>query len=173
MNPRPDKTEFLAVTPGMRKRLEATVESLIALLDEIAGDPDLEEAGDEEPSLGWPERGPAALWKDVPQDDREADDSDDEDGADAEPSLGSIGSGSAAVSQEWWAAGAGDEREEDDDREYSMGWPERCGQGAIVGIDMHPCDFDGDGDEAGSLEFTGDGKREARRLLRLVSCRDR
>lgn len=35
-----------------RKRLEAKIEELIALLDVIDGDPDLEDNGDMEPSLG-------------------------------------------------------------------------------------------------------------------------
>jgi hypothetical protein len=173
MNPRPDQTAFLVVTPAMRKRLEATIESLIALMDEIAGDPDLEETGDDEESLGWTERGPGSLGSDG-GDDREADDSDDEDGGDSEPTLGSIGSGSAGLSQQWWAAGAGDEREEDDDHEPLMGWSERCSQGPTIGMDMHPCAFDGDGAEISQpLEFTGDGNREAKQLLRLISTRNR
>ena len=62
--------------------------SLITALDMMEVDPDLEETGDDEPSLGWTERGLAALTKDVPQDDREQDDSDAEDGHDDEPTLG-------------------------------------------------------------------------------------
>ncbi len=42
-------TTFLAVTPSMRTRIEATIELLLALLDTIDGDPDLEDAGDAEP----------------------------------------------------------------------------------------------------------------------------
>jgi hypothetical protein len=82
MNAHPDNTVFLAVTATMRKRLQATIENLIALMDEIDGDENLEESGDEEASLGWPERGPGAAGGHY--DDREADDADDEDGGDTE-----------------------------------------------------------------------------------------
>jgi hypothetical protein len=36
-------TLFLPVTRSMRKRLESAIESLVALLDEIDGDPDRED----------------------------------------------------------------------------------------------------------------------------------
>lgn len=49
MNHRPDPVIFLAVTPSMRTRIEATIEHLLALLDTIDGDPDLEDGGDAEP----------------------------------------------------------------------------------------------------------------------------
>ena len=42
-------TLFLAVTPSMRQRIEATIENLLALLDVIDGDPDFEDGGDAEP----------------------------------------------------------------------------------------------------------------------------
>ncbi len=42
-------TLFLAVTPSMRHRIDTTIESLLALLDAIDGDPDLEDVGDAEP----------------------------------------------------------------------------------------------------------------------------
>jgi hypothetical protein len=35
-----------------RQRLEAKIEELIALLDLVDGDPDLEDTGDDEPSIG-------------------------------------------------------------------------------------------------------------------------
>lgn len=38
-----------------RARLERAIEAAIALLDALDGDPDLEETGDAEPSLGRPE----------------------------------------------------------------------------------------------------------------------
>jgi hypothetical protein len=47
MNARPDPITFLPMTPALRARIEATVEHLVALLDRIDGDPDLE------PSLGY------------------------------------------------------------------------------------------------------------------------
>jgi hypothetical protein len=49
MNVRPDPVLFLAVTPSMRQRIEATIEHLVSLLDTIDGDPDREDGGDAEP----------------------------------------------------------------------------------------------------------------------------
>ena len=37
------RTLYLPVTRSMRKRLESAVESMVALLDELDGDPDYEE----------------------------------------------------------------------------------------------------------------------------------
>lgn len=84
MNARPDLTTFLPMTPALRRRLEATVEQLIALLDEVDGDTDLEPNNDNEPMLGWVDRGPYA-WEAT--DDREAEDEHDEDGGDREPDV--------------------------------------------------------------------------------------
>ena len=44
--PTAQPTTFLAVTPSMRLRLATTIENLIALLDEIDGDENLEDGGD-------------------------------------------------------------------------------------------------------------------------------
>ena len=49
-DPRPPLVEF---RPGMRRLIEDAIESLILLLDEIDGDPDGEDDGSAEPSLGW------------------------------------------------------------------------------------------------------------------------
>lgn len=68
-----------------RRTIGAEIDRLIAILDDIEGDCDLEDGGDAEPSLGWPERGPAALAKDAAHDDREMEDENDEDGSDREP----------------------------------------------------------------------------------------
>jgi len=43
------ETTFLAVSPSMRLRIETTVENLLALLDEIDGDENIECGGDPEP----------------------------------------------------------------------------------------------------------------------------
>jgi hypothetical protein len=52
-----------------RHRLEKTIEEMIALLDQIDGDPDFE------PALGWPIQGPRVLIADAYRDDdRELDD---------------------------------------------------------------------------------------------------
>ena len=58
----------------LRSNLEAEIERLIAMLDDLEPDADLEEPGDLEPWLGWPEGGPSRLAKDMRvNDDREAD----------------------------------------------------------------------------------------------------
>jgi len=41
------------ITPTERCLIETSIESLILLLDEIDWDPDFEESGDDERSLGW------------------------------------------------------------------------------------------------------------------------
>lgn len=43
MSPRPEPTTFIAITPTMRQLIENVVEDLLLLLDEIDGDPDMEE----------------------------------------------------------------------------------------------------------------------------------
>ncbi|PPQ39425.1 hypothetical protein SAMN06265338_103276 [Rhodoblastus acidophilus] len=47
-----ERTLFVEITPTIRRRLEATVENIIALLDELDGDADGEDGGDQE---GLPE----------------------------------------------------------------------------------------------------------------------
>lgn len=42
-------TTFLPVTRSLRQRIEATIDNLLALLDTIDGDPDLEDGNDAEP----------------------------------------------------------------------------------------------------------------------------
>lgn len=74
-----DNTIILSVNPRDRLTLATTIERLINLLDAMEPDVDLEEGGDAEPWLGWPERGPSALAKDSQHDDRE------DDGDDLEP----------------------------------------------------------------------------------------
>lgn len=56
--------------------------SLITALDCMEADCDLESTDDDEPSLGWPDRGPGSYG--VQCDDREMDNCDDEDTHDAE-----------------------------------------------------------------------------------------
>ncbi|AXS39703.1 hypothetical protein [Breoghania sp. L-A4] len=46
---------WLTVEPQMRKRIEAAIDGLVALLDQIDGDPDLEDGGDFEPTVSRPE----------------------------------------------------------------------------------------------------------------------
>lgn len=69
-----------------RSELERHIEELIALLDLLDDDADLEDEGDLEPSLGWPEQFGLSALANVPEhDDREREDENNEDGGDAEP----------------------------------------------------------------------------------------
>lgn len=81
MSAHPDPTVFLPMTPSLRSRIEATIEQLLALLDQIDGDPDLEPGADDEPSLGWTyfRDGMSAYTCDSDGDDRELEDEHDED----------------------------------------------------------------------------------------------
>ncbi len=67
-----------------RHRLEAKIEELIALLDLLDGDPDLEDNADAEPSLG----STAKCIGNECVEDLELDDCDDEAGGDEEPTMG-------------------------------------------------------------------------------------
>jgi hypothetical protein len=96
----------------LRLRLATTIENLIAMLDEIDGDENLEEPGDSEPWPAWPERGPGAEGGDTV--DRELDEADDEDGAEAEPTLGAPDRGGCYLSQAHWADGARGDHERED-----------------------------------------------------------
>lgn len=55
MNARRQPIVYVPLTPAMRLRLEATIEQLIGLLDEIDGDADLEPGGDnaEDDARDW------------------------------------------------------------------------------------------------------------------------
>ena len=55
--------------------------ALITALDMMEVDPDFEDGGDDEQSLGWTERGPSAFGENT---DRERDDSDDEESCEDE-----------------------------------------------------------------------------------------
>ena len=72
-----------------RRTIEAEIERLIALLDGIDGEPDLEENGDCEPSLGWPNahdtRSLDPNFVHLGAVDIEQDNADYEDGGDTEP----------------------------------------------------------------------------------------
>lgn len=46
--------DFIMVEQGLlRRRMEAAIDSMLALLDELDGDPNLEPDNDDEASLGW------------------------------------------------------------------------------------------------------------------------
>jgi hypothetical protein len=123
---------FVEYRPGTRRRIAAAVDALIALLDQIDGDTDLEEddppeddapqedVGDEEPSLGslygtaLGERRSQNRWADGAADDREDEHDGREPDVDHEPSLGS----GCINNQTCWALG-GDQDCELDDAEKS------------------------------------------------------
>ncbi|MDK4726407.1 hypothetical protein [Rhizobium phaseoli] len=67
-----------------RETVEACIEQLIALLDQMDGDPDLEDGGDFESSIG---SSPKLVGSQIVED-LELDDCDYEEGGDEEPSLG-------------------------------------------------------------------------------------
>jgi hypothetical protein len=135
---------FVEFRPGMRKRIAAAVDALVALLDQMDGDADFEcgdpleddspaeESGDDEPNLG--SAGSTALswsysqigWAQGTDDDREVEDEHDEPRGDDEPALGAT----AAMNQEHaWRAklnawGSSDEAE--------ASWAGRATGGAIL-----------------------------------------
>jgi hypothetical protein len=162
---------FLESRPGMRKRIAAAVDALVALLDQIDGDADLEEdnppeddapaedVGDEEPSLGSvasrDASTPQYLWAQGADDDREREDEHDEEGGDEEPTLGAT----TALNQRCaWAAPRGWLLE---DGEPSLGWTGH-GRGhpemALRGYDddrertTGPRDEEGDDADDGELD---------------------
>lgn len=103
-------TIFVEFRPGMRRLIADAIESLLLLLDEIDGDPDLEEddpaedGGDVEPSLGaTAEIHQEHAWHHSPR----IFDGLGED----EPSLGSL----VCIDQVSWSDGAMDDREEEHD----------------------------------------------------------
>jgi len=49
--------EFVEVPGGFRRTVEDAIEGLIAVLDQLDADPDLENDDTGEPTLGWPEAG--------------------------------------------------------------------------------------------------------------------
>jgi len=51
-----------------RGEMESLIEGLIAILDEIDGDADMEATNDDEPSLGWTTVGRGAIGTDVGND---------------------------------------------------------------------------------------------------------
>jgi hypothetical protein len=133
---------FVTLSPDDRAGIATTIERLINMLDTMDGDENLEETGDSEPSLGWPEyRGLSQLATNVPHDDREEE---NEHGGDIN-----------------------DEPHDDDELEPFLGWSETCGNGeppeANHGSAVLVDDPEADG---GSLDFRGDGYRQAREALR-------
>lgn len=133
--------------PRLRRRMEAAIETLLATLDALDGDTDFEPANDDEPNLGWNDRG---LHGD--NDDREADDDDREPDVDDELTSGWENEGSQAVLRA------------DDDREPSLGWTEYVDQstrgmlvpGWLVEDGEEECEDEGaQCDDEGAPEYEG------------------
>ncbi|UVK55090.1 hypothetical protein DBIPINDM_001580 [Mesorhizobium sp. AR02] len=136
---------------SVEKRLNDLLDramSLITALDVMEAESmDLEEVGDDEPSIGWTARGPQAGGL---NDDCELDDADREDSGDEhEPSLG----WSAATDQHLALADYGTARdvcffdgEQDTADEPTMGTAEAWGQGPIVGVNCHALEIIGNED---------------------------
>ena len=119
--------EIDGVLSLLREQAEDEIEKLIAFVDRIAPDPDLEPSlgynstggddregddVDEEPSLGWTDMESRSGKPAVPSFhsvDAELDDSDDEDGRDGELSLGAP----MNLNQTVWSQGEGGDREDD------------------------------------------------------------
>jgi hypothetical protein len=148
---RRDGTLFFACPEASRAAIATSIERLIDLLDTMDDDPDLEpylagddsdlsvrddregDYADDEPMLGWPNCGQPANLEMAADNDREVDN------ADYEPSLGAPekhpsifheAGYSRDKSQERWADGQSDEREEDgDDLE-----PDPSGFGDVEGM---------------------------------------
>lgn len=160
-------TVFLTCKEGHRLSISTTIERLIDMLDTMEPDPDLEPylgSGDDregedgyageadlEPSLGWAANGQHGQHANFASDwgDLEADDADDEPslgapetrfaGANYSPSYGPLAPSVAPIgSQERWAIGGrddreddGDDREPDNDEELSLGWENEGSQATL------------------------------------------
>jgi len=152
-----------------RKAIEAQIESLITMLDEMDGDPDIEENGDEHDTgmaEGW--RGAATysafgVCLPVPLDNQGPILEDDEEGADAEPDEDGepdLGWTLAGEHGDQWANNNGCELD-DSDREPSLGWsiPDGLRVEEISG-------YDGSGDVEEPLNtFNGSGGLIAKQML--------
>jgi phage repressor protein C with HTH and peptisase S24 domain len=162
-----DGTIFVTCKEGHRLSLSTTIERLIDMLDALDPDADVEDNGDLEPSLSWPERGPQTL-RFTDTEDQELDD------ADCEPSLGSINPRLGSIESPWgrsgiltrdyscsqvaWASGGRDDREEECEDEgaqvedgHSLGWQNEGSQERLDASHYEP--------ELGSTEEIDQAKR--------------
>ncbi|MBL8576127.1 MAG: hypothetical protein JNK47_02790 [Mesorhizobium sp.] len=160
---------FLTVDGKDRASISTSIEKLINMLDDMEPDPDLELNGDE-----FDQSYPNGCQKtDQPYEDAEEDDCGEANGDD-EPSLGAQ-EVRYPCSQEHWAQGGKDDREDDGDSEPFLGWRERDGQGndeehrkGLAPVYSYDPAGDPNGADLGQLHFDGSGKREAHELLSRV-----
>jgi hypothetical protein len=149
---------FLTLNRRDRSSIATTIERLIDMLDALDGDENLEETGDVEPYLGWPECGPQrlmepgrypigpmnddregeALWTDAgPQYELEEDRSDDEmtfGWAESQSLSGKLAAGFYGDQDECeeeneHGGDICDHPHDDDEKEPFLGWPETSSQG--------------------------------------------
>lgn len=143
MTPAVARRRERAALVRLRDKVERAVERLVAILDDLDGDPDVEdEQGDDEPeeddrNLGWTSsmRQEGRHWlgsRDTGY--RWASDDVERDDADHEPTLGAPERQSG--SQVHWAAGGKDDREDDGDDLEANGDDEEPG-------DVRPATPDG------------------------------
>ena len=123
---------IVELTPAMRKQIEATIEHLLSVLDHFDGDENLEEDGNREPWLGWPDgKHPDYIRSLTGEGDLEEDNSDEEDCGDSEPTLGAPERHPPAAgfsymfrrawdagSQEHWADGLRGDHEREEENEH-------------------------------------------------------
>ena len=156
--------EYFVQLVALRREAWAEIYRLIDLLDRLGGDPDLEEDGSDEPTLGWPARGPTSSG--TGNDDEE------------EPSLGWT-STTRQEGKHWhgtWVSNdplhidiEADKADDEDngDREPSIGGDDREDDPAEAGI----ADQGGMQDQYGSCElfsYDGEGNRVAGEMLAAV-----
>lgn len=146
-----DGVFFITIANGDRKSLAYAVERLIAVLDALEPDSDLEDAADAEPSLGWPEhRGVTQLDKNMAHDDREEE---NEHGGDV-------------CDEPHDAADCGDDEPNLGSRELCSQWKDMQALGLIDMNATDPNDTDGISVMGGvPLDFQGDGNLIGKALV--------
>ena len=151
------------------RHVEAIRDELIDQLDQIAGDPDLEDTGDDEPTLGAPETlGGFASIKQGRMDQRRwvdgyhGHDDEREVDPDYEPSLGSVGQGNDRFDQHYWNGLCSDSTDLEGDAslsEGSLGWPEALDQSRL-GAGSEELEYDlGAPNPSGRMDQTHWGER--------------
>jgi hypothetical protein len=141
-----ERQESLRTLAQLRKEARDEIDRLIHFLDVSDLDPDLEDDGSDEPSLGFLDGFPgkgvpggsdqnaSAERRKIYCDDRELEDENDETTNDDEPSLGSVGSCASTGDQGGWGRGAPDDTED----EHDGAEPDESGVGDFDGL-MEQC----------------------------------
>lgn len=153
-----DGVFFITIANGDRKSLAYAVERLIAVLDALEPDPDLEDGPDAEPSLGWPEhRGIAQLDKSVSHDDDREEENEH---------------GGDVCDEPHDAADCGDDEPNLGSRELCSQWKDMQALGLIDMDATDPNDTDGISVMGGiPFDFRGDGNAIGKALVREAGPR--